>query len=188
MKFTALPCIMDNMDTSVLLAFLSGFVLACILFVLAFFLYFRFDENRYKKGLAAEKLHLEIEVRRNLNIKIIEILNRPVSEADRNLVDPREDVKIAFADYHFLKNYTSLHNLYIPVYFMDQFFKNLSNHLAVFEDADDLKNGGYIFRDSRRIFEDFSVVITDEMEAKKKELETMKNVYPSILKKQYFKI
>ncbi|MDR2975867.1 MAG: hypothetical protein LBV19_00955 [Streptococcaceae bacterium] len=176
------------MNIPVLLAFLTGSVLASLLFILGFFLYHRFDENRYKKELAAIKLHLEVEVRRNLNSKIIEILNRPVSETDRSFVDPREDVKVAFADYHFLKNYTSLHNLYIPVYFMDQFFKNLSNHLAVFEDEDDLKNGGYIFRDSRRIFEDFSVVITDEMEAKKAELENMKNVYPSILRKQYYKI
>jgi hypothetical protein len=178
----------DNMNIPVLIAFLTGALMTAILFALAFFIYHRFDENRYKKQLAASKLHREIEVRRNLNIKIIEILNRPVSETDRNLVDPREDVKVAFADYHFLKNYTSLHNLYMPVYFMDQFFKNLSNHLAVFEDKDDLKNGGYIFRDSRRIFEDFSVVITDEMETKKVELEALKNVYPSVLKKQYFNV
>lgn len=177
-----------NMNISVLISFLLGFAITTTLFILSFFLYKRYDENRYKKELVAIKLHKEIEVRRQLNIKIIEILNRPVSESDKDFVDPREDVKVAFADYHYLKNYTSLHNLYMPIYFMDQFFKNLSNHLAVFEDADDLRNGGYIFRDSRRTFEDFSVIITNEMESKKKDLENMKNIYPQILKKQYFEI
>ncbi|HEY0221867.1 hypothetical protein [Lactovum miscens] len=174
------------MTISVLLAFLFGFIISFLLSLFTFFIIKRYDENRYKKDSAIIKLHKEIEVRRQLNIKIIEILNRPVSVLDKNFVDPREDVKVAFADYNYLKNFTSLHNLYMPVYFMDQFFKNLSNHLAIFEDQDDLKNGGYIFRDSRRIFEDFSIVITSEMESKKKELKSLKNIYPEILRKQNF--
>lgn len=176
------------MNITIILSALIGLILGVFLFVFGMYFYMRYDENRYKKALSIEKLHKEIEVRRNLNTKIIEILNRPVDEGDWELVDPREDVKIAFADYHFLKNYSSLHSLYIPTYFMDQFFKNLSNHLAVFDDADDLKNGGYIFKDSRRIFEDFSVVITDEVESKKEELSNTKNTYPTLFKKQNYKL
>ncbi|MDR0297961.1 MAG: hypothetical protein LBI11_04835 [Streptococcaceae bacterium] len=176
------------MNLSLFIAVLFGMVFGVLLFSLALFLYSRFDENRFKKHLAIEKLYKEIDVRRNLNTTVIEILNRPVAESDYTLVDPREDVKVAFADYQFLKNFTSLHTLYIPSYFMDQFFTNLANHLAVFEDVDDLANGGYIFKDSRRIFEDFSVTITDEVEEKKKELEVAKNVYPALIKRQEFHI
>lgn len=176
------------MTISVLIAFMTGFIFSTLIFLLSFFIFKRYDENRYKKDMAITKLHQEIEVRRQLNLKIIEILNHPVSASDKKLLDPREDIKIAFADYHYLKNYTSLHNLYMPIYFMDQFFKSLSNHLAIFEDQDDLKNGGYIFRDSRRLFEDFSVIITDEMEVKKKDLKSLKNRYPEILRRQNFEI
>ena len=68
------------------------------------------------------------------------------------------------------------------------FFKNLSHHLAVFEDEQDLKNGGYIFKEARPIFENFSVEITEDIENKKKELEEAKNIYPSMLKRQYYNI
>lgn len=71
---------------------------------------------------------------------------------------------------------------------MNTFFKKLSHHLAVFDDEQDLKNGGYIFKESRTIFENFSVEITDDIEAKKRELQKAKNVYPSMLKKQHYNI
>jgi len=51
-----------------------------------------------------------------------------------------------------------------------------------------LKNGGYIFKESRTIFENFSVEITDDIEAKKRELQKAKNVYPSMLKNQHYNI
>ena len=81
-----------------------------------------------------------------------------------------------------------MYNLYIPTYFSNTFFKKLSHHLAVFDDEQDLKNGGYIFKESRTIFENFSVEITDDIEAKKRELQKAKNVYPSMLKKQHYNI
>lgn len=176
------------MNITIIISVLIGVALGVLLFALGLYFYMRFDENRYKKQFAIEKLHKEIEVRRTLNLKIIELLNRPIYESDYDLIDPREDVKIPFADYQFLKNYASLHSLYIPIFFLDQFFKNISSHLAVFDDAEDLKNGGYIFKDSRRIFEDFSVTITDEMEEKQKQLTEAKNIYPTLLKKQYFEV
>ncbi|MEG1531495.1 MAG: hypothetical protein RSC15_07715, partial [Lactococcus sp.] len=140
------------------------------------------------KRLAVEKLLREIEVRNTLNQKIIEILNRPIIGDDEEIVNPRSDVKVPFYDYNFLKNYTSMYNLYIPAYFLSTFFKNLSHHLAVFEDEQDLKNGGYIFKEARPIFENFSVEITEDIENKKKELEEAKNIYPSMLKRQYYNI
>ncbi|MDR0199275.1 MAG: hypothetical protein LBI43_01710 [Streptococcaceae bacterium] len=176
------------MNTSIIVSLIVGMALGALLFILGLYLFMRYDENRFKKQLAVEKLHKEIDVRRNLNAKVIEILNRPVSESDWELIDPRADVKVAFADYQFLKNFTSLHTLYIPGYFMDQFFTSLSNHLAIFDDDGDLKNGGYIFKESRPIFEDFSVTITEEMEAKKAELDKTKNLYPALLKRQNFNL
>ena len=165
-----------------------GLFVGAWLFIAGMYVYKRYDENRYKKRLAIEKLLREIEVRNTLNQKIIEILNRPIIGEDEELMNPRSDVKIPFYDYNFLKNYTSMYNLYLPAYFLSTFFKNLSQHLAVFEDDQDLKNGGYIFKDSRSIFENFSVEITEDIELKKKELEKSKNVYPSMLKRQNYSI
>lgn len=107
---------------------------------------------------------------------------------DQQLINPQSDVKVPFYDYNFLKNYSSMYNLYLPVYYLNTFFKKLSHHLAVFDDEQDLKNGGYIFKASRPIFESFSVEITDDIEAKKRELNKARNVYPALLRRQRYDI
>lgn len=176
------------MNSELIISMIIAMIAGAWFFIAGMYIYKRFDENRYKKRLAIEKLLREIEVRNTLNQKIIEILNRPIIGDDEEIVNPRSDVKVPFYDYNFLKNYTSMYNLYIPAYFLSTFFKNLSHHLAVFEDEQDLKNGGYIFKEARPIFENFSVEITEDIENKKKELEEAKNIYPSMLKRQYYNI
>lgn len=176
------------MNTELIIAMIFGLIIGAWLMVAGIYIYKIYDENRYKKRLTIEKLLREIEVRNTLNQKVIEILNRPITGSDKELINPQSDVKVPFYDYNFLKNYTSMYNLYIPTYFLNTFFKNLSHHLAVFDDEQDLKNGGYIFKESRTIFENFSVEITDDIEAKKRELQKAKNVYPSMLKKQHYNI
>lgn len=57
---------------------------------------------------------------------MIEILNRPITGSDKELINPQSDVKVPFYDYNFLKNYTSMYNLYIPTYFLNTFSKALS--------------------------------------------------------------
>ena len=165
------------MNTELIIAMIFGLIIGAWLMVAGIYIYKIYDENRYKKRLTIEKLLREIEVRNTLNQKVIEILNRPITGNDKELIN-----------YNFLKNYTSMYNLYIPTYFLNTFFKKLSHHLAVFDDEQDLKNGGYIFKESRTIFENFSVEITDDIEAKKRELQKAKNVYPSMLKKQHYNI
>ena len=149
------------MNSELIIALIIAMIAGAWLFIAGMYIYKRYDENRYKKRLAVEKLLREIEVRNTLNQKIIEILNRPIIGDDEEIVNPRSDVKVPFYDYNFLKNYTSMYNLYIPAYFLSTFFKNLSHHLAVFEDEQDLKNGGYIFKEARPIFENFSVEINN---------------------------
>ncbi|MQW22434.1 hypothetical protein FVP43_00570 [Lactococcus sp. dk322] len=165
-----------------------GLVLGCWLTIAGIFIYKIYDENRYKKRLAVEKLIREIEARNTLNQKIIEILNRPIADDDTALINPQSDVKVPFYDYNFLKNYSSMYNLYLPTYYLNTFFKKLSHYLAVFDDEQDLKNGGYIFKESRPIFENFSVEITDDIESKKRELNKAKNIYPALLKRQHYDI
>ena len=176
------------MNNELVISMIFGMFIGVWLFIAGMWTYKKYDENRYKKRLAIEKLLREVEVRNTLNQKIIEILNRPVPEDNLNLVNPQSDVKVPFYDYNFLKNYTSMYNLYIPSYFLAKFFENLSHHLAVYDDEQDLKNGGYIFKDTRAIFEEFSVEITKDIENKKKELENVKNIYPAMMKKQDFSI
>ena len=165
------------MNTELIIAMIFGLIIGAWLMVAGIYIYKIYDENRYKKRLTIEKL-----------LRVIEILNRPITGSDKELINPQSDVKVPFYDYNFLKNYTSMYNLYIPTYFLNTFFKKLSHHLAVFDDEQDLKNGGYIFKESRTIFENFSVEITDDIEAKKRELQKAKNVYPSMLKKQHYNI
>ena len=176
------------MNTELIIAMIFGLIIGAWLMIAGIYIYKIYDENRYKKRLTIEKLLREIEVRNTLNQKVIEILNRPITGNDKELINPRSDVKVPFYDYNFLKNYTSMYNLYIPTYFLNKIKKKLSHHLAVFDDEQDLKNGGYIFKESRTIFENFSVEITDDIEAKKRELQKAKNVYPSMLKKQHYNI
>lgn len=176
------------MNLEIIISTLFGIIVGAWLAIAAFWLHKTYDDNRYKQRLAIEKLLKEIEVRNILNQKINEILNREVSKSDKGLVNPQKDVKVPFYDYNFLKNYTSMYNLYIPNYFLNTFFKNLSHHLAVFDDAQDLKNGGYVFKDSRPIFESFSVEITEDMEKKKAELNRTRNIYPALMKKQHYEL
>ena len=143
------------MNTELIIAMIFGLIIGAWLMVAGIYIYKIYDENRYKKRLTIEKLLREIEVRNTLNQKVIEILNRPITGSDKELINPQSDVKVPFYDYNFLKNYTSMYNLYIPTYFLNTFFKKLSHHLAVFDDEQDLKNGGYIFKESRTIFENF---------------------------------
>ncbi|MCL2677104.1 MAG: hypothetical protein FWF42_04235 [Streptococcaceae bacterium] len=171
-----------------IIAVVCGLIIGAMLLIIGMLIYKVYDDNRYKKRLATEKLLKEIEVRNTLNQKIIEILNRPVTGDDKDLINPQNDVKVPFYDYNFLKNYTSMYNLYIPAYFLSTFFTDLSHHLAVFDDEQDLKNGGYIFKESRPIFEKFSVSITEDIEVKKKELNNTKNIYPSLLKHQHYNL
>ncbi|WP_396420859.1 hypothetical protein LLWG2_03225 [Lactococcus cremoris] len=160
------------MNTELIIAMIFGLIIGAWLMIAGIYIYKIYDENRYKKRLTIEKLLREIEVRNTLNQKVIEILNRPITGNDKELINPQSDVKVPFYDYNFLNT----------------FFKKLSHHLAVFDDEQDLKNGGYIFKESRTIFENFSVEITDDIEAKKRELQKAKNVYPSMLKKQHYNI
>ncbi|WP_187230040.1 MULTISPECIES: hypothetical protein [unclassified Lactococcus] len=176
------------MNTELIIAMVVGLVLGCWLTIAGIFIYKIYDENRYKKRLAVEKLIREIEARNTLNQKIIEILNRPIADDDTALINPQSDVKVPFYDYNFLKNYSSMYNLYLPTYYLNTFFKKLSHYLAVFDDEQDLKNGGYIFKESRPIFENFSVEITDDIESKKRELNKAKNIYPALLKRQHYDI
>lgn len=176
------------MNTDLIIAMIFGLIIGCWLTIAGFFIYKIYDENRYKKTLVIEKLLREVEVRNILNQKIIEILNRPISGDDQQLINPQSDVKVPFYDYNFLKNYTSMYNLYLPTYYLNTFFKELSHHLAVFDDEQDLKNGGYIFKESRPIFENFSIEITDDIETKKRELNQAKNIYPALLKRQHYEI
>ncbi len=129
------------MNSELIISMIIAMIAGAWLFIAGMYIYKRYDENRYKKRLAIEKLLREIEVRNTLNQKIIEILNRPIIGDDEAIMNPRSDVKVPFYDYNFLKNYTSMYNLYIPAYFLSTFFKNLSQHLAVFEDEQDLKMG-----------------------------------------------
>ncbi|WP_374286126.1 hypothetical protein [Lactococcus sp.] len=176
------------MNTELIITMVVGLVLGCWLTIAGIFIYKIYDENRYKKRLAVEKLIREIEARNTLNQKIIEILNRPIADDDTALINPQSDVKVPFYDYNFLKNYSSMYNLYLPTYYLNTFFKKLSHYLAVFDDEQDLKNGGYIFKESRPIFENFSVEITDDIESKKRELNKAKNIYPALLKRQHYDI
>ncbi len=66
-------------------------------------------------------------------------MNRPIAGDDTALINPQSDVKVAFYDYNYLKNYTSMYNLYLPTFYLNTFFKKLSHHLAVFDDEQDLK-------------------------------------------------
>ena len=129
------------MNTELIIAMIFGLIIGAWLMVAGIYIYKIYDENRYKKRLTIEKLLREIEVRNTLNQKVIEILNRPITGSDKELINPQSDVKVPFYDYNFLKNYTSMYNLYIPTYFLNTFFKKLSHHLAVFDDEQDLKNG-----------------------------------------------
>lgn len=176
------------MNTELIISMIFGLIIGAWLTIAAMYIYKIYDENRYKKRLTIEKILKEIEVRNTLNQKIIELLNRPVIGDDQELINPRDDVKVPFYDYNFLKNYTSMYNLYLPAYYLNSFFKDLTHHLAVFEDEEDLKNGGYIFKASRPIFEKFSIEITDDIEMKKQELNKAKNVYPAMLKRQHFEL
>ncbi len=143
------------MNTELIIAMIFGLIIGAWLMIAGIYIYKIYDENRYKKRLTIEKLLREIEVRNTLNQKVIEILNRPITGNDKELINPQSDVKVPFYDYNFLKNYTSMYNLYIPTYFLNTFFKKLSHHLAVFDDEQYLKNGGYIFKESRTIFKTF---------------------------------
>ena len=176
------------MNTELIIAMVFGLIIGAWLMIAGIYIYKIYDENRFKKRLAIEKLLREIEVRNSLNQKIIELLNRPVAGDDTAIINPQSDVKVPFYDYNFLKNYTSMYNLYLPSYYLNTFFKNLSHHLAVFEDEQDLKNGGYIFKAARPIFEKFSIEITDDIEAKKRELNAARNIYPALLKRQHYEI
>ncbi|MFZ2577207.1 MAG: hypothetical protein WAX22_06970 [Lactococcus hircilactis] len=176
------------MTTQLMIAMLFGLILGSCLTIAGIFIYKIYDENRYKKRLAIEKLIREIEARNTLNQKIIEILNRPIAGDDTALISPQNDVKVPFYDYNFLKNYSSMYNLYLPTYYLNTFFKKLSHHLAVFDDEQDLKNGGYIFKESRPIFENFSIEITDDIETKKRALNQAQNIYPALLKRQHYDI
>ena len=119
------------MNTELIIAMIFGLIIGAWLMVAGIYIYKIYDENRYKKRLTIEKLLREIEVRNTLNQKVIEILNRPITGSDKELINPQSDVKVPFYDYNFLKNYTSMYNLYIPTYFLNTFFKKLSHHLAV---------------------------------------------------------
>ncbi|GBG96964.1 hypothetical protein [Lactococcus termiticola] len=176
------------MNAEIMLAVLFGMIIGAWALVAGIWIYKKYDENRYKKRLTIEKLLREIEVRNILNQKMIEVLNRPITDADKEFINPTSDVKIPFYDYNFLKNYTSMYNLYIPAYYMTEFFKSLSYHLSVFDDEQDLKNGGYIFKDARTLMENFSVEITEDIEKKKEELNKAKNIYPSMLKQQHYEL
>ncbi|WEV60521.1 hypothetical protein OZX68_06275 [Streptococcaceae bacterium ESL0729] len=174
------------MNIQIILSILAGMLLGIVGMGLGFYLYHLYDENRYKKQLAIDKKLKELEVRNILNKKINELLNRPLDTGNDLLIIPQKDIKIPFYDYNFLKNFTSMYNLYLPAYFLETFFKDLSHRLATYSDEDDMKNGGYIFKDARIILENFSKEVTHDMKKKQKELEKLANIYPSILKKQYF--
>lgn len=133
------------MNTELIIAMIFGLVIGSWLTIAGIFIYKIYDENRYKKRLAIEKLIREIEARNTLNQKIIEILNRPIAGDDTALINPQSDVKVAFYDYNYLKNYTSMYNLYLPTFYLNTFFKKLSHHLAVFDDEQDLKKMVDIF-------------------------------------------
>ena len=100
------------MNTELIIAMIFGLIIGAWLMVAGIYIYKIYDENRYKKRLTIEKLLREIEVRNTLNQKVIEILNRPITGSDKELINPQSDVKVPFYDYNFLKNYTSMYNLY----------------------------------------------------------------------------
>jgi hypothetical protein len=174
------------MNTEIIISTLVGLIAGAWLVIAGLYIFMNYDENRYKKKLAIEQKLKEIEVRTILNDKINEILNRPIKSEDYDLIDPKIDIKLPFQDYNFLKNFTSMYHLYLPGYFLENFFKNLSHRLSVFSDEQDLQNGGYIFKDSRSILENFSNEIVEDIEHRKHDLEKLHNVYPAVLKRQYF--
>lgn len=176
------------MNPELMIAVVFGIIIGAWCLIAGLYIYKIYDENRYKKRLRIEKLLREIEVRNTLNQKMIEVLNRPISDEEREVINPISDVKIPFYDYNFLKNYTSMYNLHIPAYYMTEFFKSLSYHLSVFDDEQDLKNGGYIFKEARPLLENFSVEITDDIEKKKEELNEARNIYPAFLKRQHYEL
>lgn len=88
------------MNSELIISMIIAMIAGAWLFIAGMYIYKRFDENRYKKRLAIEKLLREIEVRNTLNQKIIEILNRPIIGDDEEIVNPRSDVKVPFYDYN----------------------------------------------------------------------------------------
>ncbi|MHC5268242.1 hypothetical protein ACYSNO_03490 [Enterococcus sp. LJL98] len=162
----------------------SGVVVGAALMLIAFSIQMNYLERKEKKQRLLEHKVKEIETLLALNKKIIEILEkRTITMAEYVSFDAFDDCYITVDDYIYLQSFAAHNSFYLPNYFLDEFFKQISTRKAVLSPAETVSLGGYTFKGGRVLIEQLSDTITEMIYERKVQLKNLTDEPLTLFKK-----
>lgn len=163
---------------------MSGVVTGALLVVLGFLIQMNYLERKEKKQRLLEHKVREIETLLALNKKVIEILEKRMVMMDKYLsFDAFDDCYITVDDYIYLQSFAAHNSFYLPNYFLDEFFKQISTRKVVLSPAETVSLGGYTFKGGRVLMEHLSDKITEMIYERKTQLSHLTNKPLTLFKK-----
>lgn len=153
-----------------------GVISGAVLVFIAFSIQMKYLDRKEKQQRLLEHKVKEIETLLALNKKVIEILEkRMVMMAEYVSFDAFDDCYITVDDYIYLQSFAAHNSFYLPNYFLDEFFKQISTRKVVLSPTETVTLGGYTFKGGRVLIENLSDNITEMIYERKVQLKKLTN-------------
>ncbi len=155
---------------------MSGVLTGALLVILGFYIQINYLERKEKKQRLLEHKVKEIETLLALNKKVIEILEKRMVMMDEYVsFDAFDDCYITVDDYIYLQSFAAHNSFYLPNYFLDEFFKQISTRKVVLSPTETVSLGGYTFKGGRVLMEQLSDKMTEMIYERKNQLTRLTN-------------
>lgn len=166
----------ETVEMTMFLVGLIGVIVGAVLVMLAFSIQIKYLDRKEKRRRLMEHKVKEIETLLALNKKVVEILEkRMVMMAKYVSFDAFDDCYITVDDYIYLQSFAAHNSFYLPNYFLDEFFKQISTRKVVLSPTETVSLGGYTFKGGRVLMEHLSDNITEMIYERKVQLKKLTN-------------